>query len=638
MFSIQLINLSSLRNTIFKITKKINMNIKIALFTALFLPLFFAPLFTQNKGGAEIERYQLAQSYENTGNYEEAGRLYKELFNEQKSNVQYFDSYLRAYKELHKYSELIEDVKTFIEKHPQIKYRSGLAELYWKIGENQKANDEWEKIIADNIKNPEAYETISYDQIGLRQYEKAIETLVKGRKNIGAYGIFAEQLSRYYALIGDFKNGIEEVLLLEADPNLRGYAQSRLYGYLGNAQAVTYFDNRLTKEIEKNSNNYELYQLMLWYYRSTNREDKAFDICVVIDKLRKASGREIYYFADQARYDGDYDIAIRAYNFIINMGTASPYRSTAFYGLTRSLEARAVESDSIKLDEMKIIVDSYLRMAKDFSANPQSDESLFRAANLEYMYLKKTDDAIKILQNLTSKARTTDIKTKASLKLGEIYIAQNDLPKAKDEFRNILTRYTNLEQVDADQARYNLAMLEYYIGNIDSAQVQFDKLGQDSKSSVANNALEYSGFITENKPNADALNLYRNAELLRMQNKSELAAEKFIAVSASAPKTNIGEKSLIKAANIYEDTKQKPRAFDIWQKSANEYPNGIYSDLVYYNIANYNAEIKNYDEAMKYYKKLLVVYPHSIYVEDARKKARALRDEKKVTGGAEELH
>lgn len=632
MCSIQSINLSSLINTIFKITKKINMNLKFAVFIALFLPLFFTSLYSQNNTSAERERYQLAQSYENSGNYEEAGRLYKELFYEQKSNVLYFDSYLRAYKELHKYSELIEDVKTFIEKHPLIKYRSVMAELYWKIGDNQKANDEWDKIIADNIKNPEAYETIAYDQMSLRQYDKAIATLVQGRKNMGVKGVFADQLSRYYALTGDFKNGIEEVLLLEADPNLRGYAQSRLYGFLENASAVEYFDIRLKKEVEKNPNDYELYKLLLWYYRTTNREDKAFDMCIIIDQLRKASGREIYYFADQARYDGEYEIAIKAYNYILNLGSASPYRSTAYYGLTRSLEARALESDSIKLDEMKMIVDSYLKMAKDFSANPQSDESLLRAANLQYKYLKKTDDAVKILQNLTAKAKITDIKTKASLKLGEIYLAENNLPKAKDEFRNVLTRYTNIDPADASQAQYNLAMLEYYIGDLDSAKVQFDILGLDPKSQVANDALEYSGFITENKSNSDAIDIYRKAELLIQQNKQLEAAEKFIAVAACAQKTNIGEKALVNAANIYEDDKQKPKAIEIWKRLAEEYPQGIYCDLVYYNIANYNSETKNYDEAMKYYKKLLVVYPRSIYVEDARKKARALRDEKKVTG------
>lgn len=611
------------------------MNIKIALFTALFLPLFFTSLFSQNKGSAQTERFQLAQSYENAGDYEESGRLYKELFDEQKSNVQYFESYLRAYKALHKYSELIEDVKTFIEKHPQIKYRSVLAELYWKIGDNQKANDEWDKIIADNIKNPEAYEVISYDQMGLRQYEKAISTLVTGRKNIGVKGIFADPLSRYYAMTGDYKNGIEEVLFLEADPKLRGYAQSRLYSYLEITSAIEYIDNRLKKEIDKNPNDYELYQLLLWYYRTTNREDKAFDVCVIIDQLRKASGREIYYFADQARYDGDYEIAIKAYNYILNMGSGSPYRSTAYYGLTRSLEARALESDSIKLDEMKMIVDSYLKMAKDFAANPQSDESLLRAANLQYQYLNKTDDAIKILENLTAKAKTTDVKAKSSLKLGEIYLAENDLPKAKNEFRNVLSKYSNINPIDASQAQYNLAMLEYYIGDLDSAKVQFDKLGLDSKSQVANDALEYSGFITENKSHAPALDIYRNAELLVHQNKPLEAAEKFIAVAASAQKTNIGEKAIVNAANIYEEAKQKAKASEIWKRLAEEYPQGIYSDLVYYNIANYNSEIKNYDEAMKYYKKLLVVYPRSIYVEDARKKARALRDEKKVTGGAE---
>ncbi len=632
MFSILSINLSSLRNTIFKITKKINMNIKIALFATLFLPLFFASIYSQDKGGAQTERYQLAQSYENAGNYEEAGRLYKELFDEQKNNVQFFESYLKAYKELHKYSELIDDVKLFIEKHPQIKYRSVLAELFWKIGDNDKANAEWEDIIADNIKNPEAYEIISYAQMGLRQYDKAIVTLLTGRKNIAVKGLFADQLSRYYAMTRDFKNGIEEVLLLEADPELRGYAQSRLYGFLENTPAIAYIDQRLNKEIEKNPNNYELYQLLLWYYRTTKREDKAFDVCILIDQMRKAAGREIYYFADQARYDGDYEIAIKAYNHILNMGSASPYRSTAYYGLTRSLEARALDNDSIKMDEMKMIVDSYIKMAKDFAANSQSDESLLRAANLQYKYLNKTDDAVKILQNLTQKAKTTDIKSKASLKLGEIYLAENNLSKAKDEFRNVLTKYINLDIADANQAQYNLAMLEYYIGNLDSAKVMFDKLSLDSKSQVANDALEYSGLITENKPNAKAMDVFRNAELLVQQNKPLEAAEKFIAVSDAASKANIGEKALVNAANIYEEAKQKPKAIEIWKRLAEEYPQGIYSDLVYYNIANYNSEIKNYDEAMKYYKKLLVVYPRSIYLEDARKKARALRDEKKVTG------
>jgi hypothetical protein len=134
-------------------------------------------LFSQQ---ATEQKFRLAQSYENNGNLENAGRLYQELHNDVPLSDKYFESYVRVFKSLNKYSELITDAKLQAKRKPLVKNFALVAELFWRIGETDSANIYWINSI-EKADQPLDFINISQSQVQVRQFEKVIESLLKGR-------------------------------------------------------------------------------------------------------------------------------------------------------------------------------------------------------------------------------------------------------------------------------------------------------------------------------------------------------------------------------------------------------------------------------------------------------------------------
>ena len=76
---------------------------KVLVLAFLFL-ICFANLNAQN---INVQKYKLAESYEKSGDFESAVRLYSELIKSEPNNDDYFDSYARSLKTMNKFAELL---------------------------------------------------------------------------------------------------------------------------------------------------------------------------------------------------------------------------------------------------------------------------------------------------------------------------------------------------------------------------------------------------------------------------------------------------------------------------------------------------------------------------------------------------
>lgn len=588
--------------------------------------LFILPfsLFAQY---GEDTKYRFGESYEMSGDYENASRIYKELF-DQNPRRQYFDALLRTYISLNKYKEIYEIGVKFFEKNKYPEIYIGLGELAWRLGNFAEAEIYWNDAIANYKTNDSLYLKLAGLYSQLRLVEKAINTLKIGRTNLNSINLFTDELIRLYIASGNYLDGTDEVLkLFNRDKDL-SYSQGRLYALMTNKKGEEYIVNKLKEEAEKNNNNIYYQQLYSFFLRTVGDLKEALRLTIRIDDLKNSQGREILYFADRSRRDGEYDIAMEAYEVLMDRGESFKYFSSALFGFAQSLESKMKSENKFDEQTVNDVISRYRSIISKYPNESKAAESKYGIALLSFYQLNDTESAIKELEEIIKKFPNLTVTASAYNLLGEIYVFKNNLEKAAEYFVNVEQKF-NRQHTSGEYSKaiYRLAQILFYRGMTDSASVIYQKVAADPNSDAANDALDKVVLIEKNKQFTLALKQFSEAELLEEQKKTEEAKNKYEEVIATATGEDIAQYAAIKIAEIVFKEKKFDETRDVLNDLLKSSPETIYADIAYMIIGDTFREQGNKEDAIQNYSIILSNYPRSIYLKDARIKIRKLRNE-----------
>ena len=91
---------------------------------------------------------------------------------------------------------------------------------------------------------------------------------------------------------------------------------------------------------------------------------------------------------------------------------------------------------------------------------------------------------------------------------------------------------------------------------------------------------------------------------------------------------SIADNVLFKKAEIFSKNGKFDLAASNYSEIMEKYPYDLLADDAMYNLAGlYEYQLNNKSKAMELYEKILTQYPGSLYVVDARKHFRALRND-----------
>lgn len=575
------------------------------------------------------QKFQLGISYLQNGMYQEAEKILEELIKSEPNNKQFFSAYSELMKIESKYSQLLPIAETYYQNNKDLESTNLLAELYWRIGKVDNANELWNKAIKLDKESQVNYSVVAQTQTELKLFDKAITTYNLGRSAIDNNNLFSDQLIKLYITTNDYKNGFSEIIeALKNNMNI-AIAQGRIYALMSNKEANDFLKLAL-KELSNNNPSALAYQeLYAWFLRTTQRLNEALDIYIRLDELKKANGYEIINFATLSTQDGQFDIALKAYDILIAKGKSNPYYTTAIYGYTKALDDKLAfdtkNSDSKIYNE---VIKRYHQIIDDFPKSNQAAESRLRIAAIYVDKLNDIGSAIDELQKLINDFPNSNQAILGALNLGKYYLIDSNISKAKLSFLSIANNRRIYNPNQADEANYYLALCDYYNGNIDTAKSQFKIIIKNTESNTANDALSKLNFLEENKTFVEPLNDYVKAEFLKYQRKYDDAYKNFIKVSDKSDNSSLGESALYQACMIKFDLKE----FNDFRNCANnligKYPNTLRGDELSYYLAESFYLENNEPEALRLFIDLLTKYPESIYLNDARKKIRILRKEK----------
>ena len=596
-------------------------------FVKIFLLLLLSTnlLFAQ----AETQKFNLAQSYERGGDINAALRLYEEIYQQNKAE-KYFEPIVRIYRQQSRFEELKPFIDERLKTHNSANLLILSGEINWRLGNANEANVAWDKAKKDFGKDLQTYIDLTATLNSLRIFDKSVTVLLEAKQKFPDNPTIIDGLLRVYAVMSNYQDGFREVLhFLSLTKNLQ-QTQGKLFGFMVSDEANNFITQAFAREIRRNDD-LHLLSLYGWFLRQNKDFARAFDVFQQIDKIKNAQGNDIFRFAEESRRDGEFDIALKAFQSIIDMGKNSPHLHSAIYGYTKTMEEK-MSSKNISKQDAANIIKSYQNIIKDYPRTDYSEQSKLRIADLERNIMRNNKNAISALNSVIDAKLSANYVVQAMNELSEIYLATGEIDKANETIMAMLRQYSGQASRREianvlNQAKFNQAEILYYSGKMDSALSIYNELAKSLDSDIANNALVRIAFIEQNKEFVKALNLFSQSEYFQLQGKNDEALKNFYEVIKIGADEQIGELALIRAAELEIEKNDLSKAKKLLENylSENMYP--MFGDRVLFILGNIAEKSKNYLEAIDFYINILEKYPRSILIGEARKKIRTLRQQ-----------
>jgi tetratricopeptide (TPR) repeat protein len=594
---------------------------------ALFIQIFIAVnLFAQSG-----QDRALADQYLNNAEYEKAAQLYERLMNNDPFGT--YPQYLRCLLAMKDYDGAEKLVKKIIKKQPDFpSYYVDLGFVYFSKGEEDKSKQQYEKAIK-MLKPDQGQITALANTFMMRQeLDYSLRTYEEGKRLMrGVYSFNFETAEIYYQK-GDYQKMTEEYLdAVTENPmlqqNVLNTLQARV-GYDPDNSRNDYLRTALLRRIQKSPDQIQFSEMLIWLFIQQKDFESALIQSKALDKRLKEEGGRVFSIGTMAASNLNYDAALKAYQYIIDKGPSNINYIPARMEFLNTLNKKVTESNNYSTADLQTLQKDYISTLNELGRTARTATLIRGLAHLQAFYLDQPDSAINELEEAISfPGISKTIQADCKLELGDIYLFEGNVWDSDLLFKQVEKDFKN--DPLAQEAKFRAARLDYFRGDFDWAQAQLDVLKSATSQLIANDALSLSLLISDNMgldSTTDALSLYSQADLLAYRNKPDAAMTLLDSLLKTYPTHSLVDDAWFKQAKIM-DAKRNWKAEDsLYQKIlAFDSASVIADDALFLRAQLFENKLNNKDTAMQLYQDLLVKYPGSLYVVEARKRYRTLR-------------
>ena len=572
---------------------------------------------------------QLALKYFQNREFEKAAVLYEKLYEDTRFKS-HRDSYLRCLNELRDFETAEKFIKKELRRNRNDIYLTiDLGMLYLNLGKKEESEQEFNKVLnlAMNSRNNVIAASNSF-QI-YRNYKWAERIYLEGAARLRDN--FDYELGNIYFMQRDYEKMMKSYLSdLKRNPQRLNIIQSRLQHLLTRDIDQSFDDiveQVLLEDIQKNPNNSVVTNLLVWQYTQTGKFEAALDQLIAIDRRNTQDGFEIIEFSKILKNNLEYDLSIKALEYVMSKGKDRATFSIAYIDYLNILFLKytgVMEPEIGKMQNLEQLLNEGLNIVRRRDAFPV----LYSLASLKAFYLGKFEEAsVLLLDEINNKRLNVADESLAKLLLGDIYMLNNNPWEATLIYAQV--EKSNAESTLGHEARFRRAKLAYYSGEFEWAQAQLVVLKGSTSKLIANDALELSVFISDNF-NLDTthttLQLFARADFAIYTKQYTEALKCLDSILLLFPSHKLTDNVLYRKAEIYEAVGDYSKAIDLFEEVSRLYYFDLLADKALFRYAQLNEKQKNYSLAEEAYFKIVMDFPSSIYAVEARNNLRILRD------------
>ena len=590
-------------------------------------------------------RFRLAQTYERAGELEKAKELYFVLYSESPENYKYFDALNKIYLKLKQYEKSIDLIEQrFKNKMHNVSYYALLGNTYYISGNTEKAYEIWDTAIEKFSGRVSVYRVIANSAIENRAYEKAIEIYEKAEKIAEDPIIFAYDLAHLYSAVTEYKKATEKYCyILQRQPTQIENIKRRIANYFSRYATPDLVIETVENYYSKTSLPVFL-DLLSSLYTMINEYEKALSVVIDLDEKGNHNGRLIYRFAQKVLREGKNGIARKSFKYILENYPESEYFPKAEIGFAFSeeeeLKKKQVDSSQIWKPYFKLkvknpgaylkLIESYERIADKYENGKIYIEALYRMGKIYAEKLNENTKADSLFNLVVSASPFSEFYATALLELAKLSIMENNFEKARDYLKKILTSKEPGPELK-NKAKFMLAKIDFWNFRFTGASKKLDKLIDNLKDDITNDAIELSLLINTLK--TDSLNLmtFAKADLYTEQKNFALAAAEYQKLSENKNLFFLRDLAELKYIEMLIALDYLPQAVSLLTKITSDDKFNLYSDKFLYLFGNVNFYgLNNKEKALEAYEKLLDNFPNSLYLDEVRQIVKTIKTESKT--------
>ena len=576
---------------------------------------------------------QLAYKFLNDKEYDKAADIYQQLY-VNRGYYHYFSQYVECLILLDKLDEAEKELRSFVKTDNTInKWKSNVALAYVLLRKNEK--DKSDKILKKLINElPEDKNLFNQIANGMRAKdfnEFAIMLYDRG-SGISSmnYKFFMEKAQTYQTMM-NFEKATENYLFhLEESPDDYDVVKSRMSFMLRyNIDDSVIDDMRfvLLKKAQDNMDNEIFAELLVWFALQMKDYEIALDQEIALDRRFGDREYDIIYLAKIARDNEQYDIAIKAYDYLVRKTQEGAYYEEAVVGLIEVQYQSVVSSKSGETAEFYSEFEKRIeKECLELNISDKTAPILVIRADILAFRLDEIEKAIEILENALNLNLSKLNKSRLKMKLADIYLFKEEVWEATLLYSQV--DKSMKEEPIGHEARFKNAQLRYYIGEFDWALAVLNILKSATSKLIANDAMTLSLMITDNlEYDTVALRRLAKADFYIYQKRYELANQMLDSVNVYNPNEVSMPCLLMRKAQMAFDNNDYEMADSLYKRVYQGYADSyIADDALLKDAILLEKFLDRKEEAMECYAKLIDDYASSVYVAQARNAYRRIRN------------
>ena len=578
---------------------------------------------------AQQGEQKLAYQYYVNGEYDKAISIYQEL-NKERFSVAYYIPYFGSLLKTEQYKQAEKLAKKVAKIYPNsLNYQLEVGIVQRKSGNTRKADRTFKKIF-ENLTGQKS-QAINLANTFRRydMYGDALRVYILSEK-LNAKSNFGTQKAQLYAHLGKMDLMIVEYLNeLKRNPKQKKMVFAKVQLFLNNDGIKSETNYQLVKKqllpfVRQEQGRTEFSELLIWLFMQNAQYEMAFRQAKSLDKRTDADGEEVFDLAEIFLDKEYYDLAIKAYEYVIQKGKNNflfiDANINKLYTKTKILNSKNQEVNSLD--------DEYKSLIRELGESRNTVLLLSNYAHFKAFYLHDLLAAETILLS------AMDVAGIDKYDLAECKLEYADVQLLLGNIWESLLYYSQVEKDFKEnpighQAKLRRAKIAYYQGDFDWAQAQLGTLKASTSKLIANDAMDLSLLIIDNlnlDTSSIAMHMFAAADLLFYQQNYEKAITKYDSVITIFPGHTLSDEIYMRKAEIYMQLNNTEMVLKMYDKIVTDWNFDILADDALYSMAKlYDRILINPEKAMDLYEKILLEHSSSIFVAEARKRFRSLR-------------
>lgn len=582
---------------------------------------------------AQQTQEQLAQHYYTNGDFAQAAELYEAMY-KRAPNKFYYQMLFRSYIELEQYKDAEHLAEHRLKQYAkELDLYVDMGRVLERRGEAKKAAKRYEaaveavgydtKQIADLV---QAFETAG-------RPEYAVKVYLEARKKMRNDYIYVGELATLYQRSGNYEAMMQEYFdLLDKQPKMVNQVQISLQKVLSetsNPKVVEGLRSALVQRVQQHPENHTYLEMMIWF--SLQQKDFQFAMVqakAVDARFKDLGGETLMRVANIAQSNGAYDVARECYATVAKKGKDGPYYFESRVGELDVQFACINKNFPLENKQLRKLLNDYDAAFAELGKNEQTIQLMRNYADLMAYYADSLQPAADMLYDILDLPKLSpQDRDEAKLALGDLLLFAGEVWDASLLYMQV--EKSNKNDVIGSMAKFKNAKLSYYNHDFLWAKTQLDVLRSSTSKLIANDAMELSLLISDNMEEDSTFGMlerYAEADMLLYRNMLDSAWDAFDGIATSALSHPLFDEVLLQKAKIRMRQQRYVEADSLLGQLAVMYAEDILADdaLMLRGQLNEN-QLGDIDRARECYEKIILDYPTSLYVDEARKRYNSLK-------------